>query len=74
MKLALISFHNSAFKFLPVLGRYIVQGFENKLPVDLKKKWRFRMEYKDQQNAFFGDGSRGGPARREFTSQEKALL
>lgn len=38
------------------------------------KKWRFRMEYKDELNMFRGDGSRGGPVRREFTSQEKALL
>ncbi|KAJ4982604.1 sarcosine oxidase [Stagonosporopsis vannaccii] len=63
-----------AFKFLPILGKYVVQGFERALPVDLKEKWRFRMEYKDQDNEFHGDGSRGGPARREFSPQEKSLL
>lgn len=64
----------SAFKFLPVLGKYVVQGFERTLPADLEKKWRFKMEYKDQENSFHGDGSRGGPVRREFTQQEKARL
>ncbi|XP_014555250.1 hypothetical protein COCVIDRAFT_27871 [Bipolaris victoriae FI3] len=63
-----------AFKFLPVLGKYVVQGLERTLSTDLKSQWRFRTEYKDQEKEFYGDGSRGGPARREFTPQEKALL
>ncbi|KAF2123430.1 fructosyl amine: oxygen oxidoreductase [Dothidotthia symphoricarpi CBS 119687] len=63
-----------AFKFLPVLGKYIVQGFENSLPRDLAQKWRFRTEYKNKEDTFHGDGSRGGPARREFTTLEKSQL
>ncbi|KAH7086449.1 FAD dependent oxidoreductase [Paraphoma chrysanthemicola] len=62
------------FKFLPVLGKCVVQGFERTLPLELAQKWRFRMEYRDREETFHGDGSRGGPARREFTPQEKAML
>lgn len=32
------------------------------------------MEYKDRPDAFEGDGSRGGPARRELSLEERARL
>jgi len=44
------------------------------LPQDLAAKWRFRTEYKDQKGVFEGDGSRGGPARRELVAEERAKL
>ncbi|KAF7590980.1 hypothetical protein BBP40_002174 [Aspergillus hancockii] len=61
-----------AFKFLPVIGKYIVGCFEKKLPQDLLEKWKFPTEYKDrfQGDVFTGDGSRGGPERRELTPKE----
>lgn len=43
------------------------------LPDDMQDKWRFRTEYRDE-DAFKGDGSRGGPERREFTETERANL
>ncbi|KAI5361274.1 Putative FAD dependent oxidoreductase, FAD/NAD(P)-binding domain superfamily, MTOX family [Septoria linicola] len=62
------------FKFLPVLGRYIADAFEGKLPEEMKDKWRFRRELAGKSDAFEGDGSRGGPLRRELTSDERARL
>lgn len=62
----------SAFKFLPVLGKYTGKAFTRSLPKELAHKWRFRTDY--NQDAFAGDGSRGGPDRREFTLEEKAKL
>ena len=64
----------SAFKFLPVLGEYMAKAVQGKLPANLAKKWRFRTEYQNDPNTFVGDGSRGGPLRREFTQSEKASL
>jgi sarcosine oxidase/L-pipecolate oxidase len=65
---------DSAFKFLPVMPKYVGQAFNQNLPAHLAKKWRFRTEYQDDVEAFLGDGSRGGPERREFNMQEKAKL
>jgi sarcosine oxidase/L-pipecolate oxidase len=65
---------NSAFKFLPVMPEYLGQAFNQVLPSHLSKKWRFRTEYKDDKEAFLGDGSRGGPERRELNMQEKSKL
>jgi sarcosine oxidase/L-pipecolate oxidase len=65
---------NSAFKFLPVLPHYVGQAFNRQLPPHLAKKWRFRTEYQHDKEAFLGDGSRGGPERREFDGQERAKL
>lgn len=64
----------SAFKFLPVLPKYAGQAFKKQLPAALAQKWRFRTEYQHDSEAFLGDGSRGGPERREFDLQEKAKL
>ncbi|KAH3960017.1 hypothetical protein HBH52_239020 [Parastagonospora nodorum] len=64
----------NAFKFLPILGKYVVQGLTGSLPLHLAEKWIFRTEYKDVDDSFRGDGSRGGSERRDFTAQEKARL
>ncbi|CAI7663494.1 unnamed protein product [Penicillium manginii] len=63
-----------AFKFLPVLGKYMSLALKKKLPEQLAQKWRFREEYASQTDTFLGDGSRGGPARRELDTEEKAKL
>ncbi|KAM0418884.1 hypothetical protein ACHAPT_012149 [Fusarium lateritium] len=63
-----------AFKFLPVLGKYMSLAIKQKLPKSLAQKWRFRKEYENRANAFLGDGSRGGPERRELTAYERAKL
>ncbi|TDZ16083.1 L-pipecolate oxidase [Colletotrichum orbiculare MAFF 240422] len=52
-----------AFKFLPVLGKYMSLGIKQQLPQKLATKWRFRTEYEGRPDVFLGDGSRGGPAR-----------
>lgn len=70
----LTNMFHSAFKFLPVLPEYVGSAFNRRLPDHLAKKWRFRTEYKNDSGAFLGDGSRGGPERREFDIQEKAKL
>lgn len=64
----------SAFKFLPILGEYISLALKRQLPSQLKDKWSFRKEYQNRKDAFLGDGSRGGPVRRELESYEKAKL
>ncbi|KAF7591892.1 hypothetical protein BBP40_000939 [Aspergillus hancockii] len=63
-----------AFKFLPVLGEYMFLAVTKRLPQHLAHKWRFRTEYQNQKDTFLGDGSRGGPARRELHTQERAKL
>ncbi|KAM0716423.1 hypothetical protein Q7P37_007868 [Cladosporium fusiforme] len=63
-----------AFKFLPVLGKYITDGIEQRLSRGLKEKWRFGRKGAPGEDPFRGDGSRGGPVRREFTTEEKAKL
>ncbi|KAL4893024.1 FAD dependent oxidoreductase [Aspergillus ambiguus] len=63
-----------AFKFLPVLGEYMSQAIKKTLPSHLANKWRFRKDYANQTDTFLGDGSRGGPARRELQAHERAKL
>ncbi|KAF9892249.1 hypothetical protein FE257_002026 [Aspergillus nanangensis] len=63
-----------AFKFLPVLGEYMSLALKKTLPSQLAQKWRFRKDYATQEDAFVGDGSRGGPIRRELHTQERAKL
>lgn len=71
---SLTNFMVSAFKFLPVMPKYVGDAFKQQLPEHLAKKWRFRKEYQFDKEAFLGDGSRGGPERREFNIMEKARL
>lgn len=63
----------SAFKFLPVIGKYIVGSLQRRLPNKLLDKWSFRTQYRErfQGEVFTGDGSRGGPERREMTASER---
>lgn len=63
----------SAFKFLPVIGKYIVGSLQRRLPNKLLDKWSFPTQYRErfQGEAFKGDGSRGGPERREMTVGER---
>lgn len=63
----------SAFKFLPVIGKYISAAFQGNLPSDLLNKWKFPTQFRErfQGDAFAGDGSRGGPERRELTTNER---
>ncbi|OJJ67100.1 hypothetical protein ASPBRDRAFT_59103 [Aspergillus brasiliensis CBS 101740] len=72
-----------AYKFLPVIGQYIAQAFQGQLPADLAERWKFHTDYRSQaQDDLFtgasarggGDGSRGGPGRRELTAQERDSL
>ncbi|KAL6925303.1 hypothetical protein ACHAPO_009010 [Fusarium lateritium] len=61
------------FKFLPVLGRYIADCYENKAPEELRHKWRLRAPTgKDMVKQ--GDGSRSGPPLRKLTRLEQAKL
>ncbi|KAJ5440438.1 hypothetical protein N7491_002844 [Penicillium cf. griseofulvum] len=63
---------SSAFKFLPVIGKHIVGSFQRKLSRGLLDKWKFPTQFRErfQGEVFTGDGSRGGPERRELTAQE----
>lgn len=56
------------------MPKYVGDAFKQQLPDHLAKKWRFRKEYQFDKEAFLGDGSRGGPERREFDIMEKARL
>jgi sarcosine oxidase/L-pipecolate oxidase len=73
---ALIWTHrNSAFKFLPVLGVYVVNCFENKAPDDVREKWRLRPGATGSETTVkVGDGSRGGPPLRRLRTEEQAKL
>jgi sarcosine oxidase/L-pipecolate oxidase len=63
---------SSGFKFLPVIGKYIVGSWQRKLSDKLLSKWKFPTQFRErfQGEIFRGDGSRGGPERRELTAQE----
>ncbi|KAF4341228.1 hypothetical protein FBEOM_4826 [Fusarium beomiforme] len=63
-----------AFKFLPVLGKCMTTAIKKTLPSHLAEKWKFHTEYEHRKDAFIGDGSRGGPERRELSAAEKARL
>ncbi|TWU70938.1 hypothetical protein ED733_002016 [Metarhizium rileyi] len=62
------------FKFLPVLGKYIVDCLEDKAPKELRFKWRYRLPSRERDLVKAGDGSRGGPPLRLLTSEEQAKL
>ncbi|KAJ0123914.1 hypothetical protein J7T55_012386 [Diaporthe amygdali] len=64
-----------AFKFLPVLGGYVSDCFENKAPDDVRQKWRLRQRAKDDHTKLkVADGSRGGPPLRKLAAEEQAKL
>ena len=55
-----------------MIGKYIVGSFERKLSHNLLGKWKFPTQFREgfQGDVFGGDGSRGGPERREMTFDE----
>jgi sarcosine oxidase/L-pipecolate oxidase len=65
----------SGFKFLPVLGKYIADCFENKASDELRKKWRLEPVPSGSSGyPMKGDGSRAGPPLRKLSQLEKARL
>ncbi|KAJ5367946.1 FAD dependent oxidoreductase [Penicillium cataractarum] len=60
-----------AFKFLPVLGRYVADSFEGKASETQKKKWKLG---RSSAPISRGDGSRGGPPRRALNAEELSRL
>ncbi|KAJ5940145.1 FAD dependent oxidoreductase [Penicillium verrucosum] len=62
------------FKFLPILGQYIADCFENKAPEALRQKWRMNPPQGDSKGPMAGDGSRGGPPLRKLSPLEQAKL
>ncbi|KAJ5923230.1 L-pipecolate oxidase [Penicillium verhagenii] len=63
------------FKFLPILGKYIADCFENKASKELREKWRLAPSPANSvAYAMKGDGSRAGPPLRQLTHVEKAKL
>lgn len=61
----------SAFKFLPIIGRYVVDAFEMKASEEQNAKWAWTPGTEPISK---GDGSRGGPPRRSLSSEERARL
>jgi sarcosine oxidase/L-pipecolate oxidase len=64
----------SAFKFMPVLGRYILDCYENKAPLELRQKWKLTVGIDDKDMVMSGDGSRGGPPLRTLQPHEQSRL
>lgn len=65
-----------AFKFLPVLGKYVADCFENKASPALRQKWQLRPPAAGAEETvnMLGDGSRAGPPLRMLTPDEQANL
>ncbi|XEV01125.1 hypothetical protein FSHL1_006412 [Fusarium sambucinum] len=63
-----------AFKFLPVLGKYITDCFEGKASTELRNKWRLRLPQDSEVEPKRGDGSRGGRPWRVLRKEEQAKL
>jgi sarcosine oxidase/L-pipecolate oxidase len=62
---------SSAFKFLPILGRYVVDSFQGVASAEQKEKWKWS---ESATPIMPGDGSRGGPSRRVLTKEEQSRL
>ncbi|KAL4767062.1 FAD dependent oxidoreductase [Aspergillus nidulans var. acristatus] len=66
-----------AFKFLPVLGKYVADCFEGCASSELRQKWRLKAPEKDFAQGpvvMSGDGSRGGPPLRKLSVLEQSKL
>ncbi|KAL2209884.1 FAD dependent oxidoreductase [Sarocladium strictum] len=63
-----------AFKFLPVLGRYIADCYENKSSPEIRQQWRLRKPSATSTMLKGGDGSRGGPKLRVLSQREMSKL
>ncbi|KAB8276567.1 hypothetical protein BDV30DRAFT_235639 [Aspergillus minisclerotigenes] len=64
----------NAFKFTPVLGRYIADYFEHKASDELRKKWRLSAPDWKEGMPKQGDGSRRGQLWRLLHAHEQAKL
>jgi sarcosine oxidase/L-pipecolate oxidase len=65
----------SGFKFLPVLGKYVADCFEDKAAKELREKWRLKPARDEAGTVnMSGDGSRGGPPLRKLTVVEQSKL
>ncbi|KAL5366687.1 FAD dependent oxidoreductase [Aspergillus floccosus] len=62
-----------AFKFLPVLGRYTADCFENCAAEEMRWKWRLQVP-SGGEGVKIGDGSRAGPPLRMLTAEEQSKL
>ncbi|KIW28340.1 uncharacterized protein PV07_08013 [Cladophialophora immunda] len=62
------------FKFLPILGNYISDCFEEKASVEVREKWRLRSDPGVRLPFVCNDGSRRGPPRRVLSKFEQARL
>ncbi|KAH7033459.1 FAD dependent oxidoreductase [Microdochium trichocladiopsis] len=65
------------FKFLPVLGRYLADCFEDKASPEIREKWRLPTPPEGETVtalSMIGDGSRAGPPLRRLTEAEQAKL
>ncbi|CAG8927367.1 unnamed protein product [Penicillium salamii] len=64
-----------AFKFLPIIGRYIADCVENKAEEVIREKWAVKGPiHQDAKDAWKGDSHRGGPPRRVLTRLEQSKL
>ncbi|KAI9045549.1 NAD(P)/FAD-dependent oxidoreductase [Aspergillus affinis] len=63
-----------SFKFMPILGRYIADVYENKASPEIRRKWRFRLPDGMSEGPKAGDGCRGGPPLRQLRPDEQAKL
>lgn len=62
-----------AFKFLPILGRYVADRFEHRVSDAIRQKWRLRSE-EGEGKVKTGYGSRAGPSLRTLTPEEQSKL
>lgn len=60
-----------AFKFLPIIGKYVADGFERKASTTQQQKWKWQPS---EEPISKGDGSRGGPPRRALRPAEMARM
>ncbi|KAH8426802.1 NAD(P)/FAD-dependent oxidoreductase [Aspergillus melleus] len=63
-----------SFKYMPILGRYIADVYENKASPDIRQKWRFRLPDGILEGPKARDGSRGAPPLRQLRPDEQAKL
>ncbi|KAK6813610.1 hypothetical protein RU639_010167 [Aspergillus parasiticus] len=63
-----------AFKFTPVLGRYIADCFEHEASDELRRKWRLRAPDGKEGMTKQGGGSRGGQPWHLLLPHEQAKL
>ncbi|KAL4971950.1 FAD dependent oxidoreductase [Aspergillus desertorum] len=66
-----------AFKFLPVMGKYVADCFENRASSELRQKWKLKAPKRESASSsvvMSGDGSRGGPPLRKLSVLEQSKL